>query len=76
MSKVMIEMEMPKSCNECRFVEEEYGTVHSSRITCKLTEISFPKFPAGDEKAYCVCRHRTCPLQEVKEDYNAKHKGI
>lgn len=59
-------MEMPKNCNECRFGVEEYGTVHSSRITCRLTEISFPKFPA-DEEGYCECRHRTCPLQEVKE---------
>lgn len=56
MSKVMIEMEMPDCCADCKYKEGEYS---AERYTCKLTNITFP--------AEYVNRFTLCPLQEVKE---------
>lgn len=56
MPKVMIEMEMPKSCSDCKYKEGAYS---DERYTCKLTNITFP--------AEYLCRFALCPLREVKE---------
>lgn len=56
MPKVMLEMEMPKSCSECRFcIYINSGT----SLHCKVKQKEIPlKMDA---------RSTECPLQEVKE---------
>lgn len=63
MPKVMIEMEMPKSCSDCIFPHSEahyYQTVWAK---------TFHLCPFVDEYVDgCMQRrHPDCPLQEVKE---------
>lgn len=55
MPKVMINMEMPKSCGECRFYfdDNRMGVNY-----CALT---------AEETYYHAERPSWCPLQEVKE---------
>lgn len=59
MSKVMIEMEMPKSCAKCRFLYVECGV-----NLCKIKPIKggLSRFLNSNDR-----RYHTCPLQEVKE---------
>lgn len=55
MPKVMIEMEMPKSCGECRFYFDDN---REGVNYCALT---------AEETYYHAERPSLCPLQEVKE---------
>lgn len=60
MPKVMIEMEMPKYCRECRFCRydskyEEYYC-YANLVPIDITE-----------NVYEHIRQTQCPLQEVKE---------
>lgn len=63
MPKVMIEMEMPKSCRECMF-HTSYATSRSAKsvswVECKFLPLEKMRFV--DDK-----RYRKCPLEEVKE---------
>ena len=52
---VKIDMEMPKSCSECRLFCGDISTGNYCKITLK--EIDY----------YGITRHPKCPLQEVKE---------
>lgn len=52
MPKVMIEMEMPKSCGNC--------LIKGLEDICPLVDFEY----VG---GYAVTRHEKCPLQEVKE---------
>lgn len=52
---IKIDMEMPKSCSECKYKERDAY----ERYTCKLLNITFP--------AEYISRFVLCPLQEVKE---------
>lgn len=56
MPKVMIEMEMPECCGDCKYKEGRYS---DERYTCKLINITFP--------AENVNRFALCPLKPVKE---------
>ena len=57
MAKVMIDMEMPESCADCKYKEGEYN---DERYTCKLINITFPA-----ERTF---RFRLCPLRRVDEE--------
>ena len=59
------DFEMPKSCDKCSFGHEECGTVPSKRWTCRLTDVSFPKY-SSTGKWFSDGRHETCPLLEEK----------
>ena len=64
MPKVMIEMEMPKSCSKCQFcILKDFGSdehTHKFRNVCFLTK---------DELLDSLReRHTNCPLEPVKED--------
>jgi hypothetical protein len=56
MSKVMLEMEMPRSCSECKFCLFQVDL----NMYCSALRASFP----GTDDSI---RMRECPLQEVKE---------
>jgi len=53
---VKIDMDMPKSCADCKYKQ---GSYCDERYTCKLLNITFP--------AEYIDRFQMCPLQEVKE---------
>lgn len=52
--KAILVIEMPKSCNECDFIDEEY---HFCNV------VWFGK----DVRDYVACRHENCPLRELPE---------
>lgn len=57
MSKVMIDMEMPKSCCQC-LLSQRYKPEDRTIWCCaKLERV----------RAYVTKRNKRCPLQEVKE---------
>lgn len=56
MSKVMIEMEMPKSCVKCPLL-----VVVSNAAICPIISSCITDKRLGEQK------HPACPLQEVKE---------
>ena len=61
MSKAILVIDMPKSCDECDFIDERY---HYCNI---------PWF-GKDVSDYVACRHEDCPLREVpkkKEENDA-----
>ena len=49
MPKVMLEMEMPKSCSNCKYKEGGYT---DERYTCKLTNITFPAEYISREESF------------------------
>ena len=57
MPKVMIDMEMPKSCSECKFCLFQVDLNMYCSALCA-------SFPGTDDSI----RIQECPLQEVKED--------
>lgn len=59
MPKVMLEMEMPRSCDECRF-----GIVDDSKQSAWCSAMQ--KLVTGAK--FVNSRLEDCPLQEVKED--------
>lgn len=56
MPKVMLEMEMPKSCAECKFCLYQ----NDLNMYCSVLRVCFPGIDDS-------IRMRECPLQEVKE---------
>lgn len=58
MPKVMIEMEMPKSCYHCPI---EFGDIASGCHRCAITMENNSNYRDGEQ------RHPKCPLKEVKE---------
>ena len=52
---VKIDMDMPKSCSECRFLYDGYACMASEEILCHLTDNEFNRK-----------RHPKCPLKEIK----------
>lgn len=60
---IQIDMEMPKSCRECKFRRFKMPTIvyfkEVEKINCALT--------LSDVAGYGKTRHHKCPLQEVKE---------
>lgn len=52
MSKAILVIDMPKSCDECSFVDEQY---HYCNI---------PWF-GKDVSDYVACRHEECPLKSI-----------
>ena len=54
MAKAMLIMDMPSSCNECDFLDEQY---HYCNV---------PWF-GKDVSDYVECRHESCPLRECPE---------
>lgn len=50
---IMIDMEMPETCRECRFHDPDYGF-------CYATEVGLVVF-------FVSPRPEWCPLKEVKE---------
>lgn len=59
MPKVMIEMEMPKSCIKCPYITLK-GNKHHFHYICAIKPLDFCDL-------YTNMRHPQCPLQEVKE---------
>lgn len=63
MSKAVLVMDMPKSCDECNFIDELY---HYCNI---------PWF-GKDVSDYVACRHEDCPLRpmpEKREEHPAEY---
>ena len=60
MSKAVLVMDMPKSCDECDFVDEQY---HYCNI---------PWF-GKDVSDYVACRHENCPLKPMPEKRDTKY---
>lgn len=58
---IKIDMEMPKSCKECRFRISSYISY------CIAKEPVFRPIPFEEERAKLNNRPSWCPLQEVKE---------
>lgn len=54
MSKAILVMDMPKSCDECDFIDERFRY-------CNI--IWFGK----DVSDYVICRHEDCPLKELPQ---------
>lgn len=54
---IQIDMEMPESCDECRFLDEQYY------ICFALCGMSTYDVRRG-------FRHKDCPLEEVDDDKN------
>lgn len=63
MPKVMIDMEMPKSCLECRFVREHKGLGLYGNYCPATGEYEFIPWNIIKKEL----RAEFCPLQEVKE---------
>lgn len=61
MPKVMIDMEMPKNCNECIFLV--IGPYPHYMKYCSVTRCILNRLVH-----YAGKRHCGCPLQEIKED--------
>lgn len=63
MSKVMIEMEMPKSCRGCKILNHGFCAVAYRHITTE-------EFDSDNRASWC-------PLQEVKEgEYGSKMQTL
>lgn len=54
MSKAVLIIDMPKSCDECDFIDTQ------------LHYCTIPWF-GKDVSDYVVCRHEECPLKEMPE---------
>lgn len=77
MSKVMIEMEMPKSCSECEFCMRHNDSAMSMSDRCKRLPIKDMDGDVIDYQVICKSldqaqkllegRNKKCPLREVKE---------
>ena len=52
MSKAILVMDMPKSCDDCSFIDEQY---HYCNIPWFWKDVS----------DYVSCRHWECPLKEL-----------
>lgn len=63
MPKVMIEMEMPKSCGWCRFYTEDESEI--SYCIAKSSERWI--IPFREARDFAEQRPSWCPLKEVKE---------
>lgn len=59
MSKAILVMDMPKSCNECML--QEYDTI----FCCCINDNEKEKYVSFDSKNE---RHKLCPLKEVPEE--------
>ena len=59
---VKIDMEMPKSCSECRFCT---WSASNARWMCTATPVCVRYMTKL--KCFCLGRRSYCPLQEVKE---------
>lgn len=63
MPKVMINMEMPKSCGVCRFFTKD----HCEISYCSAKSEKLWLIPFREERDAKNNRPSWCPLQEVKE---------
>lgn len=57
---VKIDIDMPKSCTDCRYCDTGSAI---DRSYCRLTRHDFPSFEG------CTSRFYTCPLKECKQIY-------
>lgn len=63
---IMIDMEMPASCRDCRMIDEEFGYCHGIDISNQIG-MNHVSFEAWDHSK-ANTKPSWCPLIEVKDE--------
>ena len=70
MSKAILVMDMPKSCDMCEFVNKSNPPVYGiDKMYCDFPGIG------DDVSDYIECRPDFCPLREMPEEREENHIG-